>query len=116
MLRPVLMLVSMRPGPCSHPSRCGFFVPLDDVSRETEEEEGKKIRSKIVPPDAVVRRTVTVVKTIWQGKRESRVPWIGILYVIRILFIVVALLLLLYTQKNRKLKRMKFSKQPKICF
>ena len=111
MLRPVLMLVSMRPGPCSHPSRCSFFVPFDDVSLETEAE--KKIRAKIVPPDAVVRRTV--VKTIWQGTLESRVPWIGILYVIRILCIVVALLLL-YTQKNRKLKRMKFSKQPKICF
>ena len=40
MLRPVLML-SMRPGPCSHPSRCSFFVPFDDVSLETEE-EGKE--------------------------------------------------------------------------
>ena len=106
MLRPVLML-SMRPGPCSHPSRCSFFVPFDDVSLETEAE--KKIRAKIVPPDAVVRRTV--VKTIWQGTLESRVPWIGILYVIRIQWFVVALLLL-YEKESKGEEKNEVSKQP----
>ena len=54
MLRPVLML-SMRPGPCSHPSRCSFFVPFDDVSLGGRKK--KSIRPKIVPPDAATVRS-----------------------------------------------------------